>query len=458
MKNSKSIEAFENEPIFKLVIKNSIPAMIAMVMVMVYNLADTFFIGLTHDDMQVAAVSIATPVFMIFMSLGTLFGVGGTSVISRALGAKRYDYAKKVSSFCMWACVFTGLLFMIILWVFMDSFIKMLGCSENTFAYTKSYLTIAIGCGVFSMISNCFSNIVRTEGKPMMAMTGTVIGNLINVILDPIMILLLGWGITGAAIATVIGNIVAAMYYLIYFLRGKSALSINIKDFSMKEHIFKDVFMIGLSASLSNLLVSVSSILVNIQLSSYKPNGDMYVAAYGVTSKVLMMVVLIGIGIGSGVQPLIGYLYGAKKKDRLMKSIRYSLLFGTLCCLIVSTLCFIFAGPIVNIFLSKPESFNSSIHFTRILMTTAWLIGAFGVIQSSLQTMGAAISALLASILRQAVIFIPFMYILNALIGLDGLIWAQPVADVLSLIFIIIMLVFKIKNTEFTKAEESIKE
>ena len=204
--SSKSMESFGSGSIPKVVIKNCIPALIAMVMVMVYNLADTFFISMTHDDLQIAAVSLGTPVFMIFMSLGTLFGVGGTSVISRALGAGKTDYAKKVSAFCMWSCVAVGLAFMALLWAGMDSLTVMLGASEDTMAFTRSYLTITVGCGVFSMISNCFSNVIRTEGEPMKAMTGTVIGNLLNIILDPIMILGLGWGITGAAVATVIGK------------------------------------------------------------------------------------------------------------------------------------------------------------------------------------------------------------------------------------------------------------
>ena len=442
---------FESASIPKVVIRNSIPALIAMVMVMVYNLADTFFIGMTHDDLQVAAVSLATPVFMIFMSLGTLFGVGGTSVISRALGAGRTDYAKKVSSFCMWSCVAIGLAFMAVLWIFAKKIASMLGASRDTMAYTLSYLRITVGCGVFSMISNCFSNVIRTEGEPMKAMTGTVIGNLLNVILDPVMILALGWGITGAAVATVIGNAVSAGYYLAYFFRGKSNLSINIKRFSMKDGIFKGVVSVGISASLANLLVSLSSIVVNGQLAKF---GDMYVAGYGVTSKVIMIVTLIGIGIGSGVQPFFGYCFGAKNKERLVGGIRFSVIFGLAACLAVSVLCYIFAGSIVKIFLTNEEALNCGVHFTRILMSTAWLIGAFGICQNTLQAMGAATPALLASVFRQGVIFVPAVFILKAVIGLDGLIWAQPAADVLSLAVVVIMLVYKIKKADFSPETE----
>lgn len=445
--NTSAIDSFKNDSISKVVIKNSIPALIAMIMVMVYNLADTFFLGLTHNDLMVTAVSFATPLFMIFMSLGTLFGVGGTSVISRALGAGDVERAKKVSSFCMWASVTIGAVFMLILWVFLDDVTLMLGASEESMKLTEDYLRIAIGCGIFSMISNCFSSIVRTEGESMKAMTGTLIGNLVNMILDPIFILGFGWGVVGAAVATVIGNGIAALYYIMYFLRGKSSLSISPKHFSMKDGILSGVMYVGISASLANLLVSVSSIVVNAQLSKYE-FGDMLVAGYGVTAKVIMIVTLIGIGIGSGVQPFLGYCYGAKDKSRLTAGIRFSSIFGLIFCLIVSALCFIFAKPIVEVFLTDLTALDSGIHFTRILMSTAWLIGAFAICQNTLQAIGAATEALLASIFRQGIIFIPAVFIMKSIIGVDGLIWAQPVADVISLVLVAFMLALKLKKME----------
>ena len=451
---TSAMESFRTDSIPKIVIKNSIPALIAMIMVMVYNLADTFFLGLTHNDLQVTAVSFAAPLFMIFMSLGTLFGVGGTSVISRALGEGRTEYAKKACSFCMWACVAVGGFMMAVLWIFLDDVTVMLGASADSVGLTKDYLGIAIGCGIFSMISNCFSSIVRTEGEAMKAMTGTLIGNLLNLILDPIFILAFRWGVVGAAVATVIGNAVAAGYYLLYFLNGRSALSIRPKYFSMKDHILSGVLSVGISASLANLLVSVSSIIVNNQLSGYE-NGDMLVAGYGVTAKVIMIVTLIGIGIGSGVQPFLGYCYGAKEKDRLIKGIRFSALFGLAFCAVIAALCYLLAEPIVKVFLTDLTALDSGVHFTRILMSTAWLIGAFAICQNTLQAVGAATPALLASIFRQGIIFIPAVFILKAIIDVDGLIWAQPAADVLSLAVVILMLWQKIRKTDFSGNESA---
>lgn len=322
MNQDKTTLSFAEGSISRTVFANTVPAIAAMLMVLVYNLADTFFIGQTHNDYMVAAVSLATPIFLIFMAVGTLFGMGGTSVISRAYGEGRREYAKKVSAFCMWACIVVGLVLMTFLWVFMDVILAWLGASKETLDYTRTYLNIVAVCGVFSLIANCYSNIIRAEGKPAVAMGGTLIGNLLNVILDPVMILGLGWGMAGAAIATVVGNVVAAMFYLFYFWSGKSGLSIRIKDFSMKEGICVNVLAIGVPASLGSLLMSLSQMIANSLMAGY---GDMSIAAYGVSAKILMIVTLFAIGLGQGIQPVLGYCYGARNHQRFRDVLKFSL-------------------------------------------------------------------------------------------------------------------------------------
>lgn len=221
MEEKKMMNIFESESVPKAVLRNALPAMAAMLMVLIYNLADTFFIGQTHDALQVAAVSLATPVFLIFMSVGTVFGVGGTSVISRILGEGRTEYAGKICSFCMWSCVAVGIILSVFFLVFMDPILAWVGASEDTWEMAKTYLTIVSFSGPFVLIANCYNNVIRAEGQSTKAMMGQLIGNLLNVILDPILISAFGMGITGAAVATVIGNVVGAGYYIVYFLRGK---------------------------------------------------------------------------------------------------------------------------------------------------------------------------------------------------------------------------------------------
>ena len=415
----------------KQVLRNSVPAIAAMIMVLIYNLADTFFIGQTNDDLQVAAVSVATPVFLIFMALGTLFGMGGTSVISRALGEGRGDYAKKVSSFCMWACVAVGIVFTILFWILMDRMLLWIGASADTMEYARRYLEIVSLCGPFVLIGNCFSNVIRAEGRPAVAMMGMLIGNLVNVALDPIMILWLNWEIAGAAIATVIGNIAAALYYLIYFWRGKSTLSIRPRDFTIREKVCSGVLAIGIPASLGSLLMSVSQVVVNGLMAGY---GDLAVAAIGVSMKVTMIIAMFALGLGQGVQPLLGYCVGAKDWQRFRAVMRFSLWFALGLGVTLTALSYLFAEPLVGAFLTDPAAMEYGVAFSKILLTTGAAFGVLYVLINALQAMGAALPSLIISICRQGLIYVPALFALHFLFGRDGLVWAQPLADLLSLL------------------------
>ena len=430
MQESNATELFEKAPVSQAVLKSALPAMAAMLMVLIYNLADTFFVGQTHDAYQVAAVSLAMPVFLMFMAVGTVFGMGGTSVISRALGQGRTDYAKKVCSFCMWGCVVVGVIMAALFLIFMEPILTMVGASEGTWAYAKSYLTIVSFGGPFVLISNAFSNIVRAEGKSAEAMMGQLLGNLLNVILDPIMILLLGWNITGAAIATLIGNIVGACYYILYFVRGKSSLSVSIKELSQPEKVCGPVCVIGIPAALGSVVMSVAQIIINSQLAKY---GDMAVAGMGVAMKVVTITGMVCMGLGQGVQPLLGYCVGAKLWERFKKAFRFSMLFALSLGAVLTVICYLFTNQIVSAFLSDPAAYSYAVEFSRILLTTSFLFGVFYVLINTLQAMGAATPALIINLSRQGIIFIPALFILQAVVGINGLIWAQPVADLLSI-------------------------
>ena len=430
MQDSNATELFEKAPVSQAVLKSALPAMAAMLMVLVYNLADTFFVGQTQDAYQVAAVSLAMPVFLMFMAVGTVFGMGGASVISRALGQGRTDYAKKVCSFCMWGCVAVGVIMAALFLIFMEPILTMVGASEGTWAYAKSYLTIVSFGGPFVLISNAFSNIIRTEGKSAEAMMGQLLGNLLNVILDPIMILLLSWNITGAAIATLIGNIAGACYYILYFVRGKSSLSVSIKELSQPEKVCGPVCAIGIPAALGSVLMSVAQIIINSQLAKY---GDMAVAGMGVAMKVVTITGMVCMGLGQGVQPLLGYCVGAKLWERFKKAFRFSMLFALSLGAVLTVICYLFTNQIVSAFLSDPAAYSYAVEFSRILLTTSFLFGVFYVLINTLQAMGAATPALIINLSRQGIIFIPALFILQAVVGINGLIWAQPVADLLSI-------------------------
>lgn len=427
----KSMEVFESMPVSKAVFKNALPAMAAMLMVLVYNLADTFFIGQTHDALQVAAVSLATPVFLMFMAVGTAFGIGGTSVISRALGEGRKEYAKKVCSFCMWGCITVGVVMAALFLIFIEQILALIGSSPETWGLAKTYLSIVVCSGPFVLISNCFSNVIRAEGESGKAMMGQLLGNLINVVLDPIMILGFGWDITGAAIATVIGNLSGAVYYILYFLRGKSSLSIRIKDFTLREKVCRSVLAIGIPSALGSLLMSVSQIIINGQMSEY---GDMTIAGMGVAMKVVTITGMVCMGLGQGVQPLLGYCVGARLWKRFKHVFRFSIIFSFLLGTALTIVCWFFTNQIVSAFLTDITAFDYAVQFAKILLTTSSLFGVFYVLTNALQAMGAATASLVINLSRQGMIFIPSMFILKAIFGLTGLVWAQPVADIISIL------------------------
>ena len=431
-----NLEIFASAPIPKAVLTNTIPAMVAMLMVLGYNLADTFFIGQTHNALMVAAVSLATPVFLLFMALGTIFGIGGTSVISRAMGEGRKDYARHVCAFCFWMCVIVGIAFAALILIFMDPILKLIGASSDTWDYAKQYLSIVAFGGPFVLIANCYANIIRSEGKAGTAMIGQLAGNLLNVILDPIMILGFGWNVAGAALATTLSNVAGAAFYIVYLTSGKSMLTIRLKDFSARDDIMKNVLAIGIPASIGDILMSVSNIVANALVASY---GDMAVAGFGVAMKVTMITGMICIGFGQGVQPLLGYCTGARNWDRFQRSLRFSVIFALMLSTVMTILCYVFTGQIVSAFLTETAAYDYAVHFARILLTTSFLFGMFYVFSNALQAMGAALSALIINLSRQGFVYIPCLYIFNSLFGVNGLLWAQPAADIVSVILVIVL-------------------
>ncbi len=438
-------ELFENAPVSKAVATMAIPTIISMLVVVIYNMADTFFIGQTGDAMQVAAVSLATPVFLIFMALGNLFGIGGSSAISRALGEKNETRAKWYSAFCCYAVLGVGLLMCCLFLIGMDEILTMIGASKNTIGYAREYLTCIAFGGPFIMFSTAFSSIVRAEGSAKEAMVGNLIGTAVNIILDPIMILGFHWGVFGAAIATVIGNIVATLYYLIYFKKHNTILSIHPSYFHIKAGIATGVFAIGIPASLNNLLMSFANIVLNKVLIQY---GDTPVAAMGVAMKANMLVILLQIGLCIGIQPLIGYNYGAKNITRIKQVFRFT---GIATVVMGTTLTLIMVlakGTIIRAFIDDAEVVKYGMRMLIALMIPGPVIGIMFLCINTLQGMGKAIPSLVLTVCRQGLVFIPLVFILNHFWGLDGIIYSQATADFISIVLAVIICTTIVRRIE----------
>ncbi len=440
---NKNAELILTAPVHKAVFKNIIPSVISMIMMMIYNLADTFFLGRTHDPLMVAAVSLALPVFLIFMGVGNLFGVGGTSLISRTLGAGNEKKAKHISAFCFWTCLVLGVVFMLVLIRFVNPVARLIGASDDTITYTTQYLRILAFGFPFMITSGCFSNVIRAEGKPKVAMTGTISGNIINIVLDPIMILGLGWGMSGAAIATVIGNIFAFCFYVCYILSGKSLLSINPKNYQMRHGIAKGVLSIGIPAFFNSVLMSVSSTFVNNLVASY---GDLYLAGLGVAMKVDSIATTLVMGLGIGVQPLFGYCFGAGAKKRFMEILRFSLILALIVSVVMTTVCFCLAKPLVGAFLSDPAASSYGITFSRIYLIAAPVMGIVFVLMNAIQGSGAAVPAFILSVARQGLIYIPMLLVMNHIFHSPFMVGAaQPISNYLTFVLSIVMFVVTYK-------------
>lgn len=437
--NTKNIEIFRDAPVSKAVISNVIPSIISMIMVLVYNLADTVFIGQTKNDYMVAAVSIATPVFLLFMAVGMLFGIGGTSLISRMLGEERHEEAKKVSSFCYWTGLVVGIVSMVIIFVFAEPICRAVGASNDTIKYAKQYLQI-VSIGIpFLIVSNAFSNIIRAEGNAKIAMQGMVVGNLVNIVLDPIMILYFGWNVAGAAVATVLGNLYSAVYYTKHMVSKKCILSIKPSDYQAKNGVLAGVFAIGIPASLNSILMSASNIVINNVMMGF---GDMAVAGLGAAMKVNMIVVMLLIGLGTGVQPLLGYCFGAGNKKRYMAVLRFSLMLALGLSLIMTLICYIFALDLVKVILDDPAALDFGRSFSRIYILSGPIMGVLFVMINAIQSTGAALPSLILSISRQGLLYMPILYTFTKIFDEARMMaLAQPVTDYLAALVAIILFV-----------------
>ena len=381
-------KVFAEYPVPKAVMTMALPSMLGMLINIIYNLADTFFVGQTGDSNQVAAVSVSMPVFLFALSIGNLFGVGGCAFISRSLGEGRTDRVKQISSFCVYASIICGIVLGALFFAFRRPILYLVGASDYTIDFACDYLMwIALG-SPFVVVSIMACNIIRGEGSAKDSMLGMVIGQLVNIVLDPIFILSKGdmlfgfklpfglsMGVAGAAVATILGNIVSVLYFLIYFLKGKSMLSITPRRFTLKNGIPGGVISVGLPAALNNLLMSISNILINIVLSGY---GDVPVAAMGIAMKANMLVVMLQLGLAQGMQPIVGYCFGARNYERMKKVMRFSALCNVLIGSVMTAFYVLFKQNVIELFIENDEVIEIGVKMlVALIREWVWASKAF---------------------------------------------------------------------------------
>ena len=436
-------ELMNSMKVSKAVAQMAIPSVISSLVTVVYNMADTFFVGQTGDPLQVAAVSLTNPIFILFMAFANMFGMGGSAVASIAMGEQNEKRVKNTSAFVTYASLFVGVIFTLILFLFMNPILSVFGANVQTYDLARGYMFhIAYGAP-FIIWSAAASFVVRAEGASKEAMIGSMIGTFANIILDPVFISVFGMGAAGAAIATTLGNILASLYYLWYFLKKSLRFSIHPKYFQCKNHLLTQVCATGLPTAIFSALMSISTIVLNQILVAY---GNAPVAAIGIVFKANMFISFLQMGLTNGVQPLLGYNYGSGNHVRFVSIERFT----KKCCLIVGVLStilfFVLREPIIRLFISDADVVHYGVLMLVAYMLSGPVIGLLFVNMNCMQSTGNALPATILSILRQGLLLIPLLYLLNALFGLNGVIYGQALTDYIAVIFSIAIWVVEKKK------------
>ena len=422
-------ELFEMMPVPKAYMKLALPVMMSSVLMLVYNMVDMYFIAKTGNTSLVAGVSLCAPVFTFMVAIGDIFGLGGSSLISRLFGQGRQEDGKRLSVFAFLGSALFGVVIAVILAVGKDGMLGLLGAAEDTWEFASQYyMWIALGAPfiIFSLVP---TNLLRTEGFATGAMIGSVTGSIVNMILDPIFIFTLKMGAGGAAAATVIGNICADIFYIWFITHKSKALSLDPRGFYIEKRELKQILGIGIPSSITNIMQSIGMMLLNRYLLPY---GSDKIAAMGIVSKVVMIVVMIMVAFSFGGQPLYGYLYGAGNKKRMKETIRFAY---TLVCglgLVLSLVLIVLAPHMIAIFMNDPEMIAVGTPMLRAVLTGMFFIGIVMVTTCIFQSTGEASGAFLLSAGRQGYIYAAVLITASALFGYTGVIWAQPAADILA--------------------------
>lgn len=425
--NKDKIYILEQMPVPRAILHMALPSVLSMLVNILYNLTDTFFIGKLNDPVQVAAVSISLPLFTFQMAIAGIFGTGGASFISRLLGQKRYYEARETNSTALFSSMVASVLLAGLGILFIPQFLKLVGASGATVRPASQYMLFILLGSPFVLGKFTLVQLLRAEGAAKAAMLGLFIGTGANIILDPLFIFGFGMGVTGAAIATVIGQGLGFAFYLYYYLSGRSIVPPSLKTMHLRKEIYREILFIGLPASLGQIMMSVGNTLSYKLGSAY---GDHSVAALGVASRVFSIPIFVFIGMSIGVQALIGYNYGAHNYPRMKQIIRVGLTASFSLGMLFTLLFALLPGTLVAIFIPDPDI----IRIGRIILGAyvfAIPSASVGMIlMSTLQAMGKALPALVVSLCRQGIIYIPVIYLLNRMFAFEGLVFALPVADI----------------------------
>lgn len=433
---SRETDLFEKSPVFKAIIKLALPSVMGQIILVIYNMADTFFVGLTGSDDMITAVTVCMPAFMFLSAISNLFGVGGASVISRALGQQKAERARRTSAFAFWGCFGITLLYSIGVLLLINPFVNILGGTASAVhqnACTYILVTVVIG-GLSTALNTLFAHLIRAEGRSMQASIGIIIGGVLNIVLDPLFMFVIlrpGQEVLGVALATMISNACALVYFVVVLIRNRKSLILSVRpDRDMfLQKIPKDVIGTGLPACLMTLCENISYAVMDKLMSVA---GTATQAGVGVAKKVNMLAHSIVRGMTQGVLPLIGYNYAAGNKKRMKHTVYISAGMSVAISCVCMAISLIFSKELIGLFIqSTSSSLDYGEKFLRIMCIGAPFSALAYTVISFFQATGRGIKSMMLALMRKGILDIPLMFLLNIKYAVYGIVWATPIADIL---------------------------
>jgi putative MATE family efflux protein len=449
MENQKQ-SVLDDERIGRLLFKLSLPAFFGMFVMTLYNVVDTIFIGQYVGPLGIAGLSIVFPLQMLTIGIGELTGMGGASVVSRLIGAGKIPRAERAVGNAITATIIMSAIMMVAGLSNPDFWLRLMGSSETILPYARDYMRIILIGMFFMSFAMALNNLIRSEGNARIPMIGMIIGAGLNIILDAIFIIPLDMGIQGAALATVIAQLISVLYFIRYYLSGNSFLKIHFKNLVIEWTLLRSILAIGVASFSRMLAGSLSAIFVNRMLVTF--GGDYAISAFGIMHRIMMFAIMPGIVIGAGLQPILGFNYGAKRYDKALKVIKLALTVATACSVTVFLILYFAPEPFIRIFTADGQLIAMAIHAAKRLFLAMPMIGFIMVGSIVFQAIGKAKQSLVTAIARPVLFLIPLIFTLPRFLQLDGVWLSFPIADALTLLLTLSLLIPQIRELRRSSA------
>lgn len=444
MVGQKTPTELGTENIGKLLMQYAVPAIIAMTASSLYNMVDSIFIGHGVGTMAISGLALTFPLMNLAAAFGSLVGVGAATLISVKLGQKDYDTAQRVLGNVFVLNILLGVAFTVIVMAFLDPILYFFGGSDETVGYARDYMYIILLGNTITHLYLGLNAVLRSSGHPQKAMYATIATVIINTILDPVFIYGFGWGIRGAAIATIVAQIISLMWQLWIFSSKEELLHFHRGIFRLKRKIVFDSLAIGMSPFLMNMAACFIVILINQGLKKY--GGDLAIGAFGIVNRLVFIIVMIVMGLNQGMQPIAGYNFGAKQYERVTKTLKLTIIYVTGVTTFGFIIGMLFSDTVVGIFTSDAELIELSAKGLRIVVMFFPIIGFQMVTANFFQSIGMASKAIFLSLTRQMVVLLPCLLILPRFFGAAGVWYSMPISDLLASLIAGTMLVWQFRK------------